>query len=1082
MTARLLFRLLQLFSLAGLIWVPALSATSETVTHASTDYLIQVWNSEDGLPQNSVNCLAQTPDGYLWIGTRSGGLARFDGARFVIFNPQTTPELKDVEFETLSVDSRGTLWITAGNESVASSIGGKFHLVRERTAEPRWHPLQLVAEEPNAVYLASFHFAIFRVPRNGTPNEAERIDLEPHPPTPLPPHFVLGRDNALWYITDSHEVARLPLSGPDTKHSTVLSVPSPARVITKDSDGNIWLATEKQFGTITVDGFTDRTPTNGPAPGDVSQMLATADGSLWLWNGSLLRKISHGQWAVLAEQFQLNGNQPLRFFADSQGGLWAIEYGAGLWHIRPDGTSVLLRRETGLPSRFITCWLEDNEGNIWIGTKEAGLARIRRRQFKQFTAADGIPGDVAQSVCEDAQGTIWVGTATGGLARQSGEKFVPVLLTPSPDPLIESVTVCPDATDGVWIGTLQGSVFRFANHEVRRVNNEVEMSFPLERLRDHVANAIMQDSRGRVWFCNGSGAYYFQDGKMTVFGSDRGFVDNIGVRALAEGPRGTLWFGTEPGDLWRIVNDKPTRFHPPAEWPNARVSALLPDADGVWIGTLGGGLLRFENGSFTRITTRQGLPDNSITQLLDDGDGNLWAGTYAGLFHAAKKDLKNLAAGAVDEIAFSLHGRFDGLPAQAYSGWFQPSCWRARDGRLWFTTVKGLAVVDPRDLAVNHRPPPVVIEEMRVDGVAHEFRSSVYAEPSSSTNRLLSIRPGRHYIEFRFAGINFTAPDKVRCKWQLEGAEKQWRESMSQRVIGYGPLLPGNYRFRVLAANSDGIWNEAGASVAFVVLPFFWETWWFKTLLVATVCAVLALAVTLWLRHRHRLELDRLERVHEMERERTRIARDMHDEIGSKLARISFLSEMVNSEVEKPNQGDGVVESLSRTARELLQSLDRMLWAVNPRNDSLERLSAYLNRYAAEYFQNTSIRCRLVFPEDLPPIQLSAETRHNVFLAFEEALANTLKHSAATEVRAELICHNGTIEISIADNGRGFIVETETEAASSRETNGHLGLSGMSHRLRSVGGECQIESSPGSGTVVKFLLPVFKSTGPNPKT
>lgn len=1072
----------------GLLWLCAsagFSLTAESPAlaqsglRASADYLINVWSSEDGLPQNSVNCLAQTPDGYLWVGTRSGGLARFDGSRFVIFNPQTTPELKDVEFETLSVDSRGTLWITAGNESAASITEGKFHLVRERTAAPRWHPLQLVAEGSNAVYLASFHPSLFRVPRNGTVNEAERIDLDPPPLSPLPPAFVRSRDGAIWYITDSHRVARLSLSASDTRRSSVFNLPSAAQVLVKDSTGALWLATDAQFGTISADGFAERTPKNGPAPHGVRQMIASHDGGLWIWDGNVLRKMFSGEWTLVAKQFRPNGNnQPLRFFSDSQGGLWVVEYGAGLWYVSPDGAAALLTRETGLPSRFITCWLEDNEGNIWIGTKEAGLARIRRRQFKQFTAAEGIPGDVAQSVCEDAQGTIWVGTATGGLARKAGETFIPVSLTPNPDPLIESVTVCPDASNGIWIGTLEGSVFRFANNEVRCVNNDVAWSFPLDRLRDHVANAMMQDTTGRVWFANGSGAYYFQNNKLTVFGSDRGFVENIGVRALAEGPRGTLWFGTEPGDLWRVVNDVPTRFHPPVEWPNARVSALLPDPDGsVWIGTLGGGLLRFENGTFTRITTQQGLPDNSITQLLDDGAGNLWAGTYAGLFRATKKDLINLAGGIVDEIAFSLHGRYDGLPGQAYSGWFQPSCWRARDGRLWFTTVKGVVAVDPREVAVNHRPPPVVIEEMRVDGVPHEFKSVVSADELSSTNSSLSIGPGRHYVEFRFTGINFTAPDKVRCKWRLEGAEKEWRESMSQRVVGYGPLLPGRYRLQVLAANSDGIWNETGASVAFVVLPFFWETWWFKTILTGVVCLGLALGVTLLLRHRHRLELERLARVHEMERERTRIARDMHDEIGSKLARISFLSEIAKGEANGSTPANGTVDSLSRTARELLQSLDRMLWAVNPRNDSLERLSAYLNHYAAEYFQNTPIRCRWSFPENLPAVQLSAETRHNIFLAFEEALANTLKHSAATEVSAILACRDGKIEIAIADNGRGFSVDTENKTTANGETDGHLGLSGMSERLRSLGGECQVTSSPGVGTSVKFVLPISEDNG-----
>jgi signal transduction histidine kinase len=298
---------------------------------------------------------------------------------------------------------------------------------------------------------------------------------------------------------------------------------------------------------------------------------------------------------------------------------------------------------------------------------------------------------------------------------------------------------------------------------------------------------------------------------------------------------------------------------------------------------------------------------------------------------------------------------------------------------------------------------------------------------------------------------------------------------MNQRVIGYGPLLPGNYTFRVLAANSDGIWNETGATVAFTVLPFFWETWWFKTFLLSAIGGGLALAVTFWLRHQHRLEVERLERGHEMERERTRIARDMHDEIGSKLARISFLSEIAKGEAKSSGPAEGVVDSLSRTARELLQSLDRMLWAVNPRNDSLEKLSSYLNRYAAEYFQNTPVRCRLAFPENLPSVQLSAETRHNIFLAFEEALANTLKHSASTQVSAELTCHNGTIEIAIADNGRGFIMGTRTEAAPTRDNGEHLGLSGMRDRLRSVGGECQVQSSPGSGTTIKFVLPISKT-------
>jgi signal transduction histidine kinase/sugar lactone lactonase YvrE len=886
--------------------------------------------------------------------------------------------------------------------------------------------------------------------------------LQPPPPPPQPGAFIQARDGALWYITDQSQVARLTLSDATNNHAVIFNVGSPADVLAQDRAGNLWVAAGQNFGVMTGVGFSERQPANGPAPRGVRQMIASPDGGLWIWDERVLRKMNSGQWTVQADEFQPSrGVKSLRFFADSRGGLWVVEYGVGLWHVRPDGTAALLTLRDGLPSKFITCWLEDSEGNVWIGTKEAGLARIRRRQFKQYTAADGIPGDVAQSVCEDAQNRIWVGTATGGLARQEGDRFVAVPLSPSPDPLIESVTVCPDATNGIWIGTLQGSVFRCVNDEAHSVNNDVSWTFPMDRLRDHVANAIMQDSRGRVWFCNGAGAFYFYEGKLTMFGSDRGFVENIGVRAVAEGPRGTLWFGTEPGDLWQVVNDIPTRHHPPADWPKARVSALLPDADGsVWVGTLGGGLLHFDHGVFTRVTAQQGLPDNSITQLLEDDSGHLWGGTYAGIFRASKDDLKRLGAGETSDIAFSVFGHFDGLPAQAYSGWFQPSCWRSHDGRLWFTTVKGLAVVDPRDIVVNHRPPPVVIEEMRVDGAPFAWESGVGHSDPGGTNSPARIAPGRHYVEFRFTGIDFTAPDKVRLKWRLEGAENSWRESTSQRSVGYGPLPPGPYRFSVLAANSDGIWNAIGASASFVVLPNFWETWWFKTALAACGCAALVLAVSLRLRRAHRIELERLARTHEMERERARIARDLHDDLGTTLTQISLLSSLLERENLPPSETRSLTQQIRGTSRAMVTALNEIVWAVNPKNDSLNELVGYLGNLAEAFFRPGPIRCRLDIPSEVPDRCVASEIRHGLFLAFKEAINNAAKHSGASEVRVKIDWQNGDLRVAVEDNGMGF------NPVANRSGNG---LANMTQRLEKMGGTCTFQSVAG-GTTVLFHL------------
>ncbi|HEY1787137.1 MAG TPA: two-component regulator propeller domain-containing protein, partial [Verrucomicrobiae bacterium] len=273
---------------------------SRTTSLIAADYLINVWSSEDGLPQNSVNCLAQTPDGYLWVGTRSGGLARFDGDRFVTFNPQTTPELKDVEIEALSADSYGTLWITAGNESIASLTRGKFRLVREPNAEPRWHPLQIqtVAEDANAVYLAAYDECIYRIPRNGGVNEAQRIELNPPSPNPPTGQFIQARDGALWYITASHQVAQMQFAAPTNVRFNVFGSHTPATALTRDQAGQIWVAAGNRLGVMTPEGFVDHTPTNGPAPDGVRQMIPTKDGGLWIWDGDTLRKMAGGQWTV----------------------------------------------------------------------------------------------------------------------------------------------------------------------------------------------------------------------------------------------------------------------------------------------------------------------------------------------------------------------------------------------------------------------------------------------------------------------------------------------------------------------------------------------------------------------------------------------------------------------------------------------------------------------------------------------------------------------------------------------------------------------------------------------------------------
>lgn len=1050
----------------GELLVPA-ATHDEPATHAARqDYLIHTWRSADGLPQNSVTCLAQTPDGYLWVGTRSGGLARFDGIRFVVFTPQNTPALKDVEIEHLKVDSTGAMWIAAGNESVAVLENGQFRALRTRHAAPRWHPVELVAEYPDAVLLSTHGSALHRIERLGEVNQSTRLAVNP-PPLNNPGDYWQDREKAIWYLAPDRSLARLELSGDRLVSTPFADLASPVRALAKGRNNEVWAATASRFGVLRGDGFEDRTPANPTAPSDIRGIAPTGDGGVWVLERERCRKALKGVWGAEASREAFpDPNANLRLLGDSKGGLWGIHYGEGLLHVRADGRSRFLTKKDGLPSALISCQMEDAEGNIWIGTRDGGLARIRRRAFKFFGVTEGIPGEVVQSVCEDVAGNLWVGTANGGLARLERDHFVQVPLPGLPGTTIESVTVFPDTTNGIWIGTINGGAMRY-------MNGEITIPFPSRIGRPQVTDVVLQDSLGRVWLGSGSGLLLWQDGTLTQFGSGQGFIDNVGVRALAEGPPGTIWIGTGPGELWQLDRDQLVRHRPPEEWPTARLSALLPDEKGVvWAGTLGGGLLRFQDGEFTRVTSEQGLPNDSIPQLLEDDQGNLWGGTYAGIFRATKADLARAAAGEVSRIACPVYDVLDGLPSQECSGWFQPACWRSKDGRFWFTTVKGLVTLDPGEVVINQHSPPVVIEDLRVDGRTRPLtgQQNPSIEPASHTSAAatrpsLKIEPGRHYVEFRFTGLNFTAPDKVRFRWKLEGVEREWREGGNQRMVGYGPLMPGDYCFRVLASNNDGVWNDEGTSLAFSVLPHFWETWLFKGVLIASSFALLACMLIATLRHRHRQQLERIERVHEVERERARIAQDLHDDLGTSLTQIGMLSGLVGHERTPPDEVRDLTRQIRSTARQMVSDLNEIVWAVNPKNDQLTELIGYLGNFAEVFFRNTSIRCRLKIPESLPDWPLIPEIRHNLFLAFKEAINNAARHSTADEVWVRARLEGEVLILTVEDNGEGF------DQGSAAAPSGN-GLANMHQRLTRMGGTCDIRSGVGGGTAVEFRLPV----------
>jgi signal transduction histidine kinase len=416
------------------------------------------------------------------------------------------------------------------------------------------------------------------------------------------------------------------------------------------------------------------------------------------------------------------------------------------------------------------------------------------------------------------------------------------------------------------------------------------------------------------------------------------------------------------------------------------------------------------------------------------------------------------------------YGKADGMPTLECSGGLQPPGGRTTDGRLWFPTSKGLAVFNPEEAKVNQLPPPVIIENMLADGRT--------VTPFPVGDAPLHIPPGPRRFEFRYTALSFVVPEKVRFKYRLEGLEPDWVDAGTKRSANYSHIPPGSYTFHVIACNSEGVWNDSGATLAFTVQPYFWQEWRFR--IPAGLAAVASLAgavagIVLWIaRRRMRLKLERLERLRAVERERARIAQDIHDNLGANLTRISLLSQSANSELENPAQAAVQLERIYGTARELTRAMDEIVWAVNPQYDTLDSLASYLGNFAQEFLGSLDIRCRLDVPLQLPQWPVTAEVRHNLFLAFKEALHNVVKHAAASEVQVALKLEANQLTLTVADNGRDFVVNDPAPKPPTnpdRIMHGH-GLPNMKRRLAEIGGACEVHGEPGQGTTVTFRVPL----------
>jgi ligand-binding sensor domain-containing protein/signal transduction histidine kinase len=982
---------------AGLMLAVA-SASAATVTNSN--WCLRVWESDEGLPNNNVTSLEQTSDGYIWAASE-GRLARFDGATFEPFRSPDIARGYNEQISMLLRSSRGGLWVAMDRGPVIYLDAGKEQVFTNNL--PDLMVQSLTEDGERALWVSYYEGVVCRI-KDG---EVRQFTVQDGlPATGHVCSFTLDRAGRLWF----------------------------------SKGGQIGVLRNQRFETL----FTVKNPW--------SRLGRSSDGSIWICSGYHLyqyddrRKLR--EIGAFAAEHPNAG--PSVILEDSNGAVWIGTSDSGLF--RYDGAS-FEKVQTSHPR--ILSLLQDREGNFWVGTAGGGLNYVAERIVGLENTQTGLPFDTVQSLCEATDGALWAVTENGLLVSRVNGAWKTVS-TNAAWPTETITCVAANAGGGIWIGTEAQALHRLQG-------NRLETWGKTEGLTIRSIRSLLVSKSGDVWLGGESALQRFRDGHFTTVPVP---PKSSRFRSMTEDTDGNIWAASTKGVLVRVQGDTVTDETAHTRGTAKSIRCLYAAPDGaLWIGYSGSGLGRLKNGKFARVTNAQGLYDDHISQIVADDGGWLWFGADHGIFKVWPEVFDDVAEKR-DTGFQSLHyGRSEGLPNLQANFDFSPGAVRDRNGRLWIPMRTALAVVNPAKMREDRTAPQVYIHRVLLDervvaryGGPVPVRGAIDLQDAHAELRL---PPGHHRLEFQFTALSFREPENVNFRYRLEGFDDQWIWPGDERTANYSRLSAGHYRFHVAGCNGDGVWNETGISLPVVVLPFMWQTWWFR-LGSALAFAVIVGAVVRYVSFRRlRARLQLAQRQAALDKERARIARDIHDDMGSRLTKIVLLSELTLQHPATPEQAGQRAQQVADAARQIMKSLDETVWAINPRNDTLRDLVDYISQFAVQFLQTARIRCRLELPPELPDRNVPADVRHNLFLASKEALTNVVRHARATDTCLRVANSADLLRVTIEDNGQGFDREPVNGDAD--------GLRNMRQRMEEFGGRCEIESRAGAGTRVSFL-------------
>ena len=1027
-TACLKFRRGRLVRMLGLVLLLAGAAAQSHALGPGKplkQYGRQSWQSDSGLPQNTVHAVAQTRDGFLWLATEAG-LVRFDGQEFRTFDTSNTPELPGDSIEGLAVDGRGMLWV--------SCAGGLVRLDRGRF-------VRIAGVSQTAKVVKVLHDGDVLIAQDGglligrekglrSLGGVSKISLEQS-------GGPIAEDSSgtLWMVAGREVISFSPQSG-----LVRILIPDigELQTVAAGSQGEIWIGGREGVA-ILREG--KRVPVNLRT--NVSTLLPMPNGDTLIGTASGLVRYRAGKLEPISGKGVLSGPVAL-LFRDREGAVW-VAFDQGIARLEDDGSLQDALELPGVLSIF-----EDSEGDMWFGSDAGGATVLREQAFSTLTVQDGLSDDFVRAVFQDHAGRDWIGTNRGGLNRVENGKVTTFRAGGAGSLASNVVLALAESGGDLWVGTPDG---------LNRLHDgRLELFTTANGQPDDFVRSLYTDTDGSLWIGTRGGLSHYASGRFTSYSTLDGLGSNL-IGSILRARDGTLWVGTL-GGVSRFDGTGFKNFTQRDGLGGDAITTLAEDSEGtIWIAAHGAGLTRLRGGVFTAISAaKAGLP-TEIYSVLQDQAANLWMGTAKGVYRVPLAGLNAFADGHSAMAAVEAFGVADGMKISECSSGGRPAGWRMQDGSLWFATLKGVASLRP-DSHFEHRTEPgVAIEQVAIDDQLVEDGAA------GASGAALVVPAGRERITLHYASPSFQTPQKVVFRYMLEGFDREWVMAGSRRTAYYTNIPAGTYRFLVSASNGDGGWSESSAGMQIVVKPRFYRTRWFYLVLaLVVVCATYGV---------YRLRVRSVEASYQaVMGERNRIAREIHDTLAQGYVGVALQLELVGRllKASRSSPGEagpieGLVESTKELVRSSLEEARSSIWNLRSAQSDAEAetLPARLAAAVRAKQEGSKAAIRLTVTGTFRPLERIVEDE--MLRIGQEAVSNAVRHASATAVEVVLKYDTGWLRLKISDDGKGF---SPTASAPS----GHYGLHGMKERAAAMGAQLRIESSPGAGTSVEASLAI----------